>query len=284
MKKNIKITFTVCLLFLIDATYSQCFTSVSAGYNHVAGIKPNGTIWTWGWGNWGQLNNGTDGFDEYNPIPLSATSNWQFITSGQYNTFAIKTNGTLWGCGGNLFGSLGIGSSADNSYALIQIGTATNWKQVASGNYNGYALKTDNSLWGWGFNDSYQVGDGTLIDRLSPVQIGTATDWKEIASTYSRTGFAIKNNGTLWCWGTNFAHLLGDGSVSTRPIPTQYNPDTDWNKMSAGFEHILVLKTNANLWTWGGSIWRNRARSYYHFSHIGSFSNSGYLESNVGRS
>lgn len=232
--------------------FGQCFTSLSAGYGHNSGKKPNGTIWVWGWGGWGQQGN-TTGNNEYLPIQLTGASNWQSIKSSQFNTFGIKTNGTLWGCGGNVYGGMGIGSTASQISVMTQIGTATNWREIVGGDYFTLALKTDNSLWGWGQNDGYQMGNNICCaDQLTPIQIGTATDWKTIGASYNRSGFAIKNNGTLWCWGTNIAFLLGDGAVSVRTTPTQHNPATDWDKMSVGAGHILVLKTNATLWAWGG--------------------------------
>ena len=242
---------SIGFFFFTMITFGQCFTAVTAGYRHVAGIKPNGTIWTWGWGNWGQQGNTSD-FDEYSPLQLTSTSNWQSIKSSRLNTFAIKTDGTLWGCGGNLYGGMGIGSTVDHISVMTQIGTAANWKQVTSGDYFTIALKTDNSLWGWGQNDGYQMGNNVCCgNQLTPIQIGAATDWKTTGTSHVRSGFAIKNNGTLWCWGTNIAGLLGDSSVTERVVPTQFNPATDWDKMSVGNAHILILKTNETLWAWG---------------------------------
>jgi alpha-tubulin suppressor-like RCC1 family protein len=246
------ILFSIVFLLVNTVGFGQCFTSVSAGYNHVSGLKPDGTLWVWGWGNWGQQGNSTD-FDEYAPHQLTNATNWQVIKSSQFNTFGIKTDGTLWGCGGNLYGGMGINSTTDHISVMTQIGTANNWQEVASGNLTTIGLKTDHTIWGWGFNDGYQIGNNSCCsDQLIPLQIGTATDWKAIGCSYSRSGFAIKNNGTLWCWGTNLAMLLGDSSVTERRVPVQHNPATDWDKISVGYEHILMLKTNGTLWGWGG--------------------------------
>ena len=96
------------------------------------------------------------------------------------------------------------------------------------------------------------MGNNTCCtNQLTPIQIGTATDWKSIGASYSRSGFAIKNNGTLWCWGTNLGSLLGNSSVSERRVPIQHNTATDWDNISVGAAHILALKTNGTLWTWG---------------------------------
>ncbi len=246
----------ILFIFLISvySSFSQCFSSATAGYANTVGIKPDGTIWGWGFGNWGQLNNATT-FDEYSPILLSNDTDWQLVKNFYSNTFAIKSNGTLWGCGYNLYGELGVGSSSNSvPYFLTQVGTATNWKDIASSNSQTIAMKTDNTLWGWGQNDFYQVGNGTCCGNvLSPVLVSSSTDWKSIAVSRSRSSFALKTNGTLWGWGYNLSRLLGDATVSVRQTPTQLNADTDWSAISVGNDHILALKNNHTLWSWGDS-------------------------------
>ena len=98
------------------------------------------------------------------------------------------------------------------------------------------------------------MGDGSCCsNRLSPGQIGTATNWKMVGASGSGTGMAIKNNGTLWGWGNNnITGLLGPSNLSGRPTPTQIGTDTNWATMSFGWLHILALKTNGTLWSWGG--------------------------------
>ena len=252
MKKHTFYLVITLFLIICNSSFAQCFTSISTRYNHNVGIKPDGSIYCWGWGNWGQLNNGTE-LDEYVPIPLTSVINWQSIKASHFSTFVIKNDGTLWGCGGNLYGTLGIGSTAPNASVMTQVGTASNWKEIAPADSFTIALKTDNSLWGWGQNDGYQMGNNTCCsNQLTPIQIGTSTDWRTIATSNVESAFAIKNNGTLWCWGSNLAALLGDSSVSTRNVPVQHNPDTDWDKITLGIAQILALKTNNSLWAWGG--------------------------------
>ena len=241
------------LFFYSTAIHSQCFSKAGAGYGNTYGIKSDGSIWGWGFGNWGQLNNATD-FDEYSPILLSNQNNWQLVKNCYVNTFAIKNDGTLWACGYNLYGELGIGSNFPNSDTFVQVGNASNWKDVISSQSQTIALKTDNTLWGWGQNDFYQVGNNNCCANvLSPVQISTDTDWKSITVSQDRTSFALKNNGTLWGWGANGGHMLGDSSVSVYQVPTQISTDTNWSNIASGENHILALKTNGTLWAWGDS-------------------------------
>ena len=244
------------LLFLIVTittlnNYAQCSSKIISGAYHNCIQKTDGSLFVFGSGTYGELGNSSD-TNEYTPISLTANTNWQQIVCGTQITLAINSNGTLWGTGFNLYGGLGIGSMIDHLSVLTQIGTATNWKQIASDANFTIALKTDNSLWGWGQNDGYQMGDGSCCaNRLAPATIGTATDWKMVAVSHARSAFAIKNNGTLWCWGSNIAALLGDNLVTGRAFPTQHNTATDWASITLGVAHMLALKTNGTLWSWG---------------------------------
>jgi alpha-tubulin suppressor-like RCC1 family protein len=262
---KIKLFFSIVMFCISTIAYSQyCISKISAGGNHFTFQKIDGSIFACGRGGWGALANNT-AFDEPNPVALTTGINWLLVESGYLNTFGIKNDHTLWGTGNNTYGALGIGSTITHLVDWTQIGTATNWAKVAGGDYFSIALKTNGALWGWGQNSNYQMGNNVCCgNQLTPIQIGTDTDWKEIdASTFVSAGFAIKNNGTLWGWGSNSSGILcAGGSVPNRPIPAQLNPDTDWKSVSAGGEHILALKTNNTLWSWGAYQYGQLGRDY----------------------
>lgn len=254
MKKLI--TFSMFILLNNNLNvFGQCFTSISASHSNVAARKDNGSFWVWGNGVVGQIGNGQEQ-DVFSPLNVTNLTDWKKIICGRYNTFAIKNNNTLWATGGNLHGGLGLGSSTILGVTTFtQIGTATNWKEVVSNSLHTLAIKTDGTIWGTGQNDMYQMGNGTCCaNQLSFMQIGTATDWKAVATSETRASFALKTNGTLWAWGGNINYLLGDSSISTITVPTPLFPtNTDFDKISVGFGHGLLLKTNGTLWGWGGA-------------------------------
>ncbi|MDI9258553.1 RCC1 domain-containing protein, partial [Flavobacterium sedimenticola] len=230
---------------------AQCFTNIKSGYYFNQSVKANGTLWGWGTSAFGQMGNGSEA-DFYNPIQISPLTDWQDVFPGPSNTFALKNNGTIWCSGNNSTGQLGIGSTTSYINTFIQMGTDTNWSQVSASNNFTIALKTNGTLWGWGQNDSYQMGNGTCCsNRLSPGQIGPDTDWVQIEACGIRTALALKSNGTLWGWGGNSTGLVGPSNVGSRQYPTQLRPETDWATISAGQGHALALKTNGTLWGWG---------------------------------
>ncbi|WP_447636918.1 T9SS type A sorting domain-containing protein [Flavobacterium microcysteis] len=225
---------------------------ISAGNNFSLAIKNDGTLWAWGYNIYGQLGNGNI-INQHSPIKIGTATDWQSISAAPGLTgghsMALKTNGTLWSWGNNLYGQLG-DDTLTNKNQPVQIGTDANWLAIAAGSVHSVAIKANGTLWTWGWNGLRQLGDGTNVDKRIPTQIGTATNWKSIDVGYIHN-FGIKTDGTLWAWGSGLDGRLGLGSTSAAAIPTQVGTDNDWAKAIAGAEHSLALKTNGNLWSWG---------------------------------
>jgi len=186
--------------------------SVSAGYGHTIALKTDGSLWVWGYNEIGQLGDGTT-TDKNTPTRIGIDTNWTSIFTGKYHTIAIKTDGSLWAWGMNVEGQLGDGTSSTYKTSPTRIGTDTNWKSVSAGSDHTIALKTDGSLWAWGYNSYGQLGDGTTTRRTTPTKIGIDSNWKSVSAGSYHT-VAIKTNGSLWAWGQNWRGQLGDGTNS----------------------------------------------------------------------
>ncbi len=100
---------------------------------------------------------------------------------------------SIIGTGGGSSGGGGDGSSPS---------PGAEWSVLSAGVVHTVALKTDGTLWAWGWNCYGQLGDGTTTDRHSPVQTGSDTDWADISAGAVHT-VALKTDGTLWTWGYN---------------------------------------------------------------------------------
>ncbi len=228
------------------------WASVSGGNNFSAAIKTNGTLWIWGYNADGQIGDGTT---VNKPVPkqVGTATNWASVTTGEGHVVAIKTDGSLWAWGFNAYGQIGDGTITINTPTPTQIGTAKDWKAVSvKGNFT-LALKTNGTLWAWGRNNNYQLGDGTNVNKSAPVQIGTDNDWANIAAGYDHS-VALKSDGTLWTWGLNNFNQLGDGTTNAKSAPSQVGNKTNWKSIAAGFNHSLAVQTDGTLWSWGYNL------------------------------
>ena len=113
------------------------------------------------------------------------------------------------------------------------------------------------NMYCWGKNDLGQLGVGDVDPHTNPVQEATAsTDWRYLFDSSGQHMCAIKNNGTLWCWGNNEDGQLGLGDTINRNVPTQVGTDTTWLSGGAGFASTCAIKLVAGhntLWCWGAN-------------------------------
>ena len=237
---------------------------IKSGYGSVAAIKTDGSLWFWGFNGSGKLGNNSR-TNYSSPIQtISAGTNWKQVSTGNgslaNHTAAIKTDGTLWLWGTGTGGELGRGTldaRVAHSSPVQTISAGTNWKQVATGTNLTGAIKTDGTLWMWGFGGNGELGRGALDARIShssPVQtVSTGTNWKQV-SLEGQTVGAVKTDGTLWLWGANAYGVLGTNSAAGQSSPVQtVSGGTNWKQVSVGSGHAAAIKTDGTLWMWGNN-------------------------------
>ena len=229
---------------------------VSGGYFHIVSVKTDGTLWTWGSNNNGQLGEGTTVARSSPGTVAGGGTTWCQVFGGNSSSAAIKTDGTLWTWGQNIQGRLGDGTALNRSSPGTVAGGGTNWCSIFINQAStAAAIKTDGTLWTWGSNVQGILGDGTVVARCSPGTVaGGGTTWCQVAGGRYHTA-AIKTDGTLWTWGCNFQGQLGDGTLVSRCSPgTVAGGGTTWCKTNGTVDSSVAIKTDGTLWTWGGNI------------------------------
>jgi alpha-tubulin suppressor-like RCC1 family protein len=211
---------------------------IATTWNGAFAIKSDGTFWSWGAGSFGQLGKG-DTSTKNSPTQVG-TDTWLDIGTSQYSVCLVRSDGTLWTTGRNESGQLGQGDIVDRS-TLTQIGSDTDWAKCTIGDRSAQgAIKTNGTLYTWGFNFYGGLGHGDTVYKSSPVQVGALTDWKN--ASLSEGMIAVKNDGTLWGTGTSTYIGLGSPTIDYSS-PTQVGSDTTWILGMAGFQFSPIIKT-----------------------------------------
>ena len=246
------------------------------------GIKTDGTVWAWGRNTYGQL--GQNNVTSYSsPVQVGSDTTWRkrsdtpgsngvsghasIIQAGS-SCFAFKTDGTLWGWGANGRGFLAQpgddytgsgGGPGPHHSSPVQI-PGTTWKLIAANaSSTAFGIKTDGTLWSWGYNSGgklglNQPGAYPALSISSPTQI-PGTTWKTIVVNGGSNGvLATKTDGTLWAWGNNLRGQFGNntsGPGAQYSSPVQIT-GTTWDRpLNAGGDVSVVLKTDGTLWGMG---------------------------------
>lgn len=224
------------------------WVSISCGGSNTIGLKSDGTLWAWGWNYYGQLGIGNT-ISQNSPVQTSVQqSDWLMTSCGFGHTAAVRSDGTLWTWGLNIYGQLGIGNNI-NQYTPVQVGTGSTWVSVSCGDAFTIGLKADGTLWAWGSNGEGALGIGNNTNQNAPVQIGTGNTWVSVSCGGWHTT-ALRADGSLWTWGSNGSGQLGIGNNNDQNAPVQVGAGT-WLGVFGGGSHTMAIKPDGTLWAWG---------------------------------
>jgi len=186
------------------------------------------------------------------PIPHAGTfsgpASWVNVVSTHSKVAGIQADGSLWKI------LSGEGTNQTASPRLERIGTDSSWKAIAAGTHF-LALKEDGTIWGWGSNESRQLGPGPEEVKGDPVQIGRDSDWAAVFAINS-TSIGLKRDGSVWKWGylgvgPNRAQCQGWES-GFYPEPVRWDWEgSDWVSFSGTWSAELILRRDGSLWARG---------------------------------
>jgi len=234
------------------------WSKVAVGADHMLGLRSNGSIWSWGGNDAGQL--GVDqgcAYTQSSPVSVvGGYTDWCAIAAGgnDYSngvSAGVRSNGTIWTWGSNGYGVLGnnsgvggncVCSAYNQSSPVSVVGGFTDWCAISLGSFHALALRTNGTLWSWGRNcfaiySLGVLGDNSSYNRSSPVSVvGGFTDWCSVGAGNGQS-FAIRTNGTLWAWGFGlsgygiYLPITGGGDSVSSPVSV-LGTVTDWCSVS----------------------------------------------------
>lgn len=250
--------------------------SVAAGSRHSLAVKRDGTVWGWGDDYAGQLGNGgtagrlADGIDHTYPTPIQVPGLTDVVSvaAGDAHSLALKSDGTVWAWGINGVGQLGDGTNATRT-SPVQVANLSAVESVTAGTSHNVAVKSDGTVWAWGYNFNGQIGDGSYgpyANRFRPVRVSDLSGVASVSAGGQHT-LALKDDGTVWGWGSNSSGQLGNGSTSnTQSTPDRARNLSDVDSVGAGYDFSFALKGEGSLFSWGlnsaGQLGHEHTNSY----------------------
>jgi hypothetical protein len=180
--------------------------AVSAGRKHTIALKNDGTVWTAGDNEFGQLGNGTlNGSASFIQVP--GLTNIESIEAGEYSSFAVSATNELFVWGNNSEGQLGMGDL--NNRANATLSNIKNVTEVSSGLAHTAVVTASGKLYTFGSNNYGQLGNGDLIQSNSPVLIQDLNGVKTARAGAHHT-LINRNDNSVWGTGRNNNNQLGD--------------------------------------------------------------------------
>ena len=224
---------------------NSSWIELNAGRYHGIALKADGTLWGCGRSFYGELGLNISGLSA---VVMEMTqelslSSWECIAAGTGTSFAIKSDGTLWCCGYNNYGQLGL-NDFTNRRVFTQVGTDTDWDFISCGAAHTIARKTNGTIWTTGYNAAGQLGLGDNTNRKVFTQVGTDSDWSKIISCGWNFTLVVKNDGTLWGTGVNGYGQLGLGTNTSVNVFTQEITNRAWVLMSCDESAALAVTLN----------------------------------------
>jgi alpha-tubulin suppressor-like RCC1 family protein len=230
-------------------------TKVAAGAFFSLALRSDGTVLACGRNNFGQLGNGTT-TDSSTPVVVAIPVGVSItaIAANGYHGLALASTGAVYAWGYNAFGQLGDGTGTNR---LTPVPTAlpggTTVAAISAGWSYSLALTSSGSVLAWGWNAEGELGDGTGVQRLTPVSVLAPATGVTAISAGSNHNLALRSDGTVLSWGLNNFGQVGDGTNVNRtaPVLVSLPPGASVTGVSAGGGHSLAVRSDGTVLAWG---------------------------------
>jgi len=228
----------------------QTKATIATGVWHTLVLKDDGTLWTFGRNNNGQLGTLTNAGGDTPTAPTQVLSGVTAVAAGATHSLALKEDGTLWAFGDNQYGQLGDSAILPLSLNPTPTQVMTGVAAIGANGDFSLVIKDDGSLWTFGRNEFGQLGrTNNLTPNPIPTQVMTGVAAVG-AGLYH--GLVVKSDGTVWSFGrNNFGQLGYTANAVPNPTPTQVPGLTDFVAAAGGNFNSVALRADGTVFTFG---------------------------------
>jgi alpha-tubulin suppressor-like RCC1 family protein len=232
--------------------------AVAGGDQHSLALKSDGTVWAWGNDGWGQLGNGTYARST-KPQQVPVLTGIVAIAAGSLHNLALKSDGTVWSWGFNYYGQVGNGTSGGNVLSPVNVNGLSGVTSVAAGGFTSYALKSDHTVWAWGYDGQGELGNGSSDENAhsSPTKVRNLSTATAVGAG-TEHALAVAG-GNVYAWGDNQTSELGASTTTTcgaytspcSTVPVKVPRFDGVKAVAGGSGYSLAIKMDGTAWGWG---------------------------------
>ena len=250
---------------------------VAVGDSSAYALLEDGTVVAWGANDEGQLGNGARGANgvmgispkpSVTPVRVTDLTDIVEIEAGSKHVVALRKDGTVWAWGRRDDGALGGGDARPagslrvvSALVPVAVPGLEGITQIAAGRTHSLALRRDGHVMSWGANSAGELGVGTRVTGWTPAEVIGLDRVVEIAAGYESSGIsgAVRDDGTVWMWGSNGTAAMGNGQKpgapdepgASNPLPIQVKGIVGAKHLSIGSGHVAALLGDGSLRMWG---------------------------------
>jgi alpha-tubulin suppressor-like RCC1 family protein len=227
-------------------------------YNTGLAVDSTGQPWGWGLDSAGQLCLGNSAMHT-TPVKVPLSKVTTLAGAGDHALY--ESNGTLYACGGNNDGDLGIGTTSPSETPAVVTSLAKRHVRALVASYHDSgALLADGLYFNWGYDGQAQLGDGKIgVSSSVPVMVHLAHPVTQVVQggSYSTNGqtLVMLSDGSFRGWGDNQSGQLGNGDTTTPLTPVPFSPPAGvtYVSLASGASTSYAISSTGDVYSWGGN-------------------------------
>jgi hypothetical protein len=177
--------------------------------------------------------------------------------------------GNLSSWGLNTDGQLGLNDYNSRNAPTKVFYNFNDWKKISAGKNFASAIKSDGTLWIWGYGANGQLGNGSDDSSIIPYMLSSHTNFVDVSCGESHIG-AVKSDGSIWMWGNGGNKRLGNNGANST-VPIKLGTEYIWKKISCGYNYTCGISITNELWTWGGNNYGQQGTSTLNDKSLGRY-------------